>query len=88
MAKDVEEAGNAVKRLTTSEVVAFLVRAGFQPVLAQRYAMYYRHEPGPVFRALSAPLVFDVVRASWRVANALIGRFGNKMVVTAAREAA
>ncbi len=32
-------------------------------------------------------LSFPVVRFGWRFANALVGRFGNKMVVVAEREA-
>ena len=51
-----------------------------------RYAMYYPHHPGPVFDLLSRPLVFPIVRAAWRIANALVGRYGNKMVVIAERD--
>ena len=62
--------------------------AGFRSLVAQRYVMYYRHELGSIFRALSrrgiVPLV--LVRAGWRAVNALIGRAGNKLVVVAERE--
>ncbi len=47
--------------------------------------MYYPHHPGAVFRFLSRPFVFPPVRVGWRLANALLGRFGNKMVVVAER---
>jgi hypothetical protein len=35
---------------------------------------------------LSRPVVFPIVRVGWRLANALIGRFGNKMVLVAERD--
>ena len=82
-----EESGNRVARLTPVEVAGVLRTAGFRPVLTERYAMYYRHEPGWVFQTLSRRGIFPLVRAGWRVANALIGRFGNKMVVVAERDA-
>lgn len=80
-----EEAGNRVARLTPGQVAAFLRRRGFRPVRAQRYAMYYRHEPGPLFAALSRPALFPLTRSGWRLANALLGRWGNKLTVQALR---
>jgi hypothetical protein len=38
-----------------------------------------------VFSLLSRPFVFPLVRVGWRLANTLLGRFGNKMVVVAER---
>ena len=73
--------------MAPAEIVGVLRAAGFRPLAAERFAMYYRHEPGSVFRALSRPGVFLLVRAGWRVGNALIGKAGNKMVVVAEREA-
>lgn len=87
VALDREESGNRVVRLMPAEVAELLRTAGFRPIVTERYAMYYRHEPGWVFRVLSRRGVFPLVRAGWKVANALIGRFGNKMVVVAEREA-
>jgi glycosyltransferase involved in cell wall biosynthesis/SAM-dependent methyltransferase/uncharacterized protein YbaR (Trm112 family) len=81
-----EEAGNVVARLTPSEVVDVLRGNGFRSLAAQRYAMYYRHDPGSVFRLLSRSWIFPVVRAGWRAGNAAIGRVGNKMVVVAEHE--
>jgi len=49
-----EESGNRVARLTPVEVIEVLRAASFRPIVADRYAMYYRHEPGWVFRALRA----------------------------------
>jgi glycosyltransferase involved in cell wall biosynthesis/SAM-dependent methyltransferase/uncharacterized protein YbaR (Trm112 family) len=83
LALEREEAGNVVARLTRNEVVDVLRAARFQPLVAQRYAMYYRHDPGWVFRALSRRWIFPIVRAGWRIGNALIGRAGNKLVVVA-----
>jgi SAM-dependent methyltransferase len=81
-----EDAGNVVVRLTPAEVVEALGQAGFRPLAADRYAMYYRHDPGSVFRVLSRRGVFPIMRAGWRLANAAIGRAGNKMVVVAERK--
>ncbi len=81
-----EEAGNRVARMEPSEVAAFLEARGYVVLRAERYAMYYPHHPGSVFSLLSRPFVFPVVRVGWRVANALLGRFGNKMMVVAERE--
>ncbi len=81
-----EEAGNRVARLTPRELAEGLRAAGFQPVHQERYAMYYRHEPGRLFVALSQPVLFPPARAGWRVANWLVGRWGNKVTVQAVRE--
>ena len=86
LAMDREEAGNRVGRLDPSEVGEELGNAGFRTIVAERYAMYYRHEPGSVFRALSLPGIFPVARAMWRLGNAVLGRAGNKMVVLAERD--
>lgn len=81
-----EEAGNLVARLTPAEVVEAVRVAGFRPLVARRYVMYYRHDPGSVFRALSRRWVFPVVRAGWWVGDAVLGWAGNKMVVVAQRD--
>jgi glycosyltransferase involved in cell wall biosynthesis/ubiquinone/menaquinone biosynthesis C-methylase UbiE/uncharacterized protein YbaR (Trm112 family) len=86
LALEHEEAGNLVARLTPAEMVDVLGAAGFRSLAAQRYAMYYRHDPGSVFRILSQPWIFPVIRAGWRAGNAALGRVGNKMVVVAERE--
>jgi glycosyltransferase involved in cell wall biosynthesis/SAM-dependent methyltransferase len=86
LALEKEEAGNQVARMEPSEVASFLEARGFTIVRSERYAMYYPHHPGRVFRILSQPVVFPVVRLGWRLGNALFGRFGNKMVVLAERD--
>jgi len=85
LALEREEAGNRVARMEPSEVAAYLEGRGFVVLRTERYAMYYPHHPGRVFSFLSQAHIYPVVRAAWRVANALIGRFGNKMVVVAER---
>jgi glycosyltransferase involved in cell wall biosynthesis/SAM-dependent methyltransferase len=85
LAVEMEEAGNRVARMDPSEIRDFLKARGYVVLRAERYAMFYPHHPGAVFRLLSRPLVFPVVRLGWRVANALLGRWGNKMVVVAER---
>ena len=87
LALDHEDAGNRVARLTTAEIKDALREDGFRPLTAQRYAMFYRHEPGAPSRLLSLRGVFPVVRAAWRVGNAVIGKRGNKLVVVAERQA-
>ncbi len=86
LALETEEAGNRVARMEPAKVVAFLETRGFAVLRAERYAMYYPHHPGAVFRLLSRPVFFPMVRAGWRLANALLGQFGNKMVVVAERD--
>jgi SAM-dependent methyltransferase len=80
-----EEAGNRVARLTPHEVRSTLAARGFRIVIAERYGMYYRHEPGRIVRLLSAPGAFAVARIGFRAANRLLGPAGNKLVVMAAR---
>jgi glycosyltransferase involved in cell wall biosynthesis/SAM-dependent methyltransferase/uncharacterized protein YbaR (Trm112 family) len=85
LALESEEAGNHVARMDLSEVAAFLGTRGYVVLRAERYAMYYPHFPGAVFSLLSRPIVFPIVRLGWRIANEMLGRFGNKMVVVAER---
>ncbi len=85
LALETEEAGNRVARMEPSEVAAFLEARGYRVLRAERYAMYYPHRPGAVFKLLSRPVVFPIVRRGWRLTNALLGRFGNKLVVVAER---
>jgi len=86
LALEQEEAGNRVERFRLRDIVPSLRTSGFRPVLAQRYAMYYPHTPGPISRALSGRGIFPLVRLAWTVTNAIVGRAGNKLVVVAARD--
>jgi hypothetical protein len=58
---------------------------GFRVVHAERYAMYYRHQPGHLSVALSSRPVLPVAAAAIRLANRVIGRAGNKLTVQAVR---
>jgi SAM-dependent methyltransferase len=87
LALDEEEAGNRVARMNPTDTAAFLVARGFRVLRAERYAMYYPHRPGRMTRLLSGRLAFPIARIGWRLANVLVGRFGNKMVVVAERSA-
>jgi hypothetical protein len=49
--------------------------------------MYYQHRPGNVTALLSRPVLYPVARHGWTLANAVLGEFGNKMVVVAERPA-
>lgn len=81
-----EEAGNRVARFTTSEVLRGLAASGFRPVVAERYAMYYQHEPGYLVRLLSKRVLLPLAVQMFRTANRVLGRFGNKLVVQAVRQ--
>jgi ubiquinone/menaquinone biosynthesis C-methylase UbiE len=83
-----EEAGNRVARMTIAEIEDVLGEFGFETVVAERYAMLYRHEPGMPTRFLSRPGVNAIARGGWRAGNALIGHFGNKLTVQAVRRQA
>lgn len=85
MAVEWEDAGNRVRRLTSAEVQQRLADAGFNTLSADRYAMYYHHDPGRLFRIMSRRWAFSLVRVGWWAGNALFGRFGNKLVVVAER---
>ena len=84
ISKNREGAGNRVARLRAGDVCRELRSAGFQ-VQARRYLMYYRHEPGSFLRFASRPLVHHVYRWTVRLANLAMGRWGNKLQVTAVR---
>jgi SAM-dependent methyltransferase len=85
-AVDREEAGNRVVRFEPRILAQRLQTAGLRPVKADRYAMYYHHRPGAIFDFLSRPAIMPTVTAAWRIANRLVGRMGNKVVVVARRD--
>jgi hypothetical protein len=47
--------------------------------------MYYKHEPGRVMRFASRLGVYHLYRWTMEMANLGIGRWGNKLQVTAVR---
>ena len=80
-----EEAGNEVARLSAGQVAGTLRSCGFEPTHIERYGMFYRHEPGLPSRVLSRPGLFALARGAFQGANAVAGRFGNKLAVVAVR---
>jgi len=86
LALEREDAGNHVARLDLESVMRVLRQEGFQVVAAERYGMYYRHEPGRAVRLLSRQPLFVPTRALLRAANAAGGRVGNKLTIQAVRE--
>ena len=78
-----EQAGNRVTRFGVADLTAAMQRNGFLVTSAKRYAMLYRHQPGAPSTLLSLPIMYPLAKVAWRVANAILGRFGNKVVVVA-----
>ena len=72
-------------RLQPSAVSAALQAAGFRIARADRYAMYYRHVPGGAMSFLSRRSTLPLAILGWRLANRIVGRFGNKLTVVAVR---
>jgi ubiquinone/menaquinone biosynthesis C-methylase UbiE len=85
LALEREESGNQVARLTLDEISAELAAQGFRPLRASRYAMYYRHNPGPAMRLLSMPALLPLAKGGFCIANHVVGRVGNKLAVQAIR---
>ncbi len=85
MALREEEAGNRVARLRPRDTAREFAAMGFA-ARAERYLMYYRHEPGTVLSAASRPVIGHAYRAASRLVDGLFGRWGNKLQVTAIRE--
>jgi ubiquinone/menaquinone biosynthesis C-methylase UbiE/uncharacterized protein YbaR (Trm112 family) len=80
-----EESGNQVARVRTDDITRTLESVGFRTLAAERYAMLYRHEAGPVYRLLSRPKLTRAGLAATRAVEELLGPFGNKLSVRAVR---
>jgi SAM-dependent methyltransferase len=80
-----EEAGNFIARVDPRQVVDELEGLGFRVVHSQRYGMYYRHEPDPIFDRLSRPPLLPIAKTAVRAFDHLAGRLGNKSTVQAVR---
>jgi SAM-dependent methyltransferase len=85
LALEHEESGNLVARLDRASVARQLEGAGFSIIRSERYAMYYRHQPGRIFALMSRPSVLAITTRAWRAANVVIGPLGNKLAVVAER---
>ena len=86
LAVEREDAGNRVARLNLDDIARECEASGFD-VNGGRYLMYYKHEPGGLMRAASRPASRALYRAAVTMADAALGRWGNKLQVTAVRRA-
>jgi uncharacterized protein YbaR (Trm112 family) len=85
LAENEEEAGNVVRRLQPEQVAEVVRSWGFEPLAAERYAVIYRHEAGPIYRLLSRPALSGFALAALGAGDRLLGRVGNKLSVRAVR---
>lgn len=85
LADKVEEAGNPVERLDLAELVLAVREQGFEVVHAERYAMFYRHQPGWAMRVLSREPLYGLSKRAMTTLNRRFGRLGNKLVLVAVR---
>ena len=81
----VEESGNRVHRFSKTELVDFCDQAGLKRPKMSRYVMFYRQEPFKLFRFFENDLTFTGFILSYRLANLILGRFGNKVALIAER---
>jgi SAM-dependent methyltransferase len=84
LAQDQEEAGNPVRRLRPAEAAGVLEAAGFA-VRAERYLMYYGHEPRRGMRLASQPGAYAAFRLAMATADLAAGHLGNKLCLTGVR---
>jgi ubiquinone/menaquinone biosynthesis C-methylase UbiE len=84
LALEREEAGNPVRRLRPAAVARVLEAAGFA-VQAERYLLYYGHEPGRGLRLASAPGAYAAFRLGVAAANLAASPLGNKLCLTGVR---
>ena len=81
-----EYAGNRVERISSEVVRARLAASAMIVSGADRYAMYYQHEPGWAMSLFSRSRTFPVARIAVIAFNLLLGRVGNKLSVRATRQ--
>lgn len=82
-----EPVGNRVERLRPKRVIALLQEAGLTVVGAERYAMFYRHEPGVAMRLMSRRRLRPAAQFAITGFNKVLGGVSNKLAVRAVREA-
>lgn len=81
----VEESGNRVYRFSEQEFRQLCVQAGLKRPKMTRYVMFYRQEPFRIFQLFENTLSFAGFIAFYRIANLILGRFGNKIAMVAER---
>jgi SAM-dependent methyltransferase len=86
LALEEEPAGNRVERLEIARVMGVMHSAGLRVVGAERYPMFYRHEPGVLMRLLSRSRMAGPARKVVSYGAGLIGRASNKLAVRAVRD--
>jgi ubiquinone/menaquinone biosynthesis C-methylase UbiE/uncharacterized protein YbaR (Trm112 family) len=85
LSETVEEAGNRIERVDPTALCHILERNGFRILEARRYAMLYRHHPGPAMRLFSSSPLLPIGRTAVKGFNAIIGSIGNKVTIQATR---
>ena len=81
-----EGAGNRVERVAMEQITTCMSAHGLHIAGVDRYAMYYRHEPGPWMRFFSRSRAFPVARLAISAFNLILGSVGNKLSVRASRD--
>ena len=85
IALEEEDAGNRVERVSGKAITAYLATQGFEVVGAERYAMYYQHEPGSWMRFFSRRRCFPAARLAINAFNSIFGLAGNKFSMRSIR---
>lgn len=80
-----EPAGNRVERLELAQVQAAMQAVGLRIAGSERYAMFYRQDPGPLMRLLSRSRLLAPAIRVLESFNAAFGRVGNKLSVRGVR---
>lgn len=81
-----EPAGNRVERLRPARVEDVMGAGGLRVIGTDRYAMFYRQDPGPVMRLLSRARLLRPAIAAVEAFNGALGHVGNKLAVRAVRD--
>jgi SAM-dependent methyltransferase len=81
-----EPAGNKVERLAPATVHAAMEAGGLRVIGTQRYAMFYRQDPGRFMRLMSRRRLLGSARAAINGFNASLGHVSNKLTVRAVRD--
>lgn len=80
-----EPGGNRVERLDPEQVQDSMRAVGMRVVGSERYAMFYRQDPGPLMRLMSRKRLRQPATAVVAGFNAVLGQIGNKLSVRAVR---
>jgi ubiquinone/menaquinone biosynthesis C-methylase UbiE len=83
---ELEDSGNEVMRFEAATLGRLFGQLGFDRVRSARYLVKYGHPPAGWWRIFDYPPLFRLARAGFLlVGQDLLGRFGNKLSVAAAR---